>query len=36
MPESKDYLACEHNREVKGIANNNNLNLAASEQNNGA
>lgn len=34
MPESKDYLACEHNREVKGIANNNNLNLAASEQNN--
>lgn len=36
MPESKDYLACEQNREVKGIANNNNLNLAASEQNNGA
>lgn len=36
MPESKDYLACEHNREVKGIVNNNNLNLAASEQNNGA
>lgn len=36
MPESKDYLACEHNREVKGIANNNNLNLVASEQNNGA
>lgn len=36
MPESKNYLACEHNREVKGIANNNNLNLAASEQNNGA
>ena len=34
MPESKDYLACEQNREVKGIANNNNLNLAASEQNN--
>lgn len=36
MPESKDYLACEQNREVKGIANNNNLNLAASEQNNDA
>ena len=36
MPESKNYLACEHNREVKGIVKNNNLNLAASEQNNGA